>query len=1810
MTEKRDKDLKGIKDEVLDNLIDALDDWDLEAGIGESRSQARRSSEPEPNAAESRSEASAPPDTNGSGSVSSSGSTVDRDGGQKPQTTSSSPLYAPPADLAAEERDEESTALVDVRVNQKYNELVRSMRRAEAEAFKEPEEPAQVIPLRSSPADDVETPKPDDPEPAGGPDEQEMLVEVEVSEPEPATADPTAADAPDEGQTAPAESPVPPAQGRPDIDLPPGLSQILDRLVPKSGRALDLSVPDLPPLDELLDRVQEPHRDRLVLGAKPSPAELAARCEASAEGTEDLALATAFLFEAARLRECRLKDVSKARDLYVLALQLNPEHLVALSGRRRQSMRAGPRDGLVEHIDAELCADLHDAERLELLLLKAEHLLSRAQDLAGAVEVYREAERLAPDDVRPIIGQAVVARHDGDVAELAGRVVSLAERMGDTELKSALQLVAGGLYESVGDTAAFVRHLERAVELNPDSPSAWFGLARARAASDDLRGAAQAWRSLAALMLPGAAQAAFERRAASLLGAQGDPGSATSLLAEPKDRYQWATLFDAAVAKGDRATASRGLVALCERFRDPAIRASLLAELVLRGGADDMERTRELLDALLEEEPAEATTIAARAELARRREETDTLASLQGGGEAASPVGLFRAALMLDHRGTVQDALPWIERAQAAPTVKLEAALMRAVLCVLAGEWTDLVDLLHDAEGGIDSPERRAATLLRLALVHEIRLDDKLGARAGLARALDMQPDLVPALGGLVRTAADAAGRHEALRKLARECQEPTAVELLVEAGLAAEEAEDNGSALDSFGEALSQRADALRALTGAERIHRRTGGGEELIDLWRRAVEASSGGPGASLLIHLARSLLARGEPASAEDALIRALDLWGSDPALSDTLLRLPPSPSQTDWFDAAIAALPEPQRAAALIHAAARAEDDDPGRALNWYRAASELDTRRVDAALGIERAMAALGRFDELESSIRDKLAEDPPEGEADSLWEKLLELAMARGDPSVETERREELIARSPTHLRSLHWLAGRYLSDRRWPELARVMDLVARALDDPAAAAGTAAMAVRVQAHDETTPFGSLETAELAVDRAPEDLRSLANLYRVARHAGAHEPLGRSAAGLSKILGLPRCRAVFELRAAEALRAQGRTDEALEALFRAGEESGHPVAWWMASRLAESEDRPEEAAFAAEATARVAQSMDHQTGDFLRAGRLWLERVGDRNKALKALQGALLVDENCDEAFDLAREAMDHEGVDPKLALELIAHRLSGIRPVEEVVELGTKGAEIALELEDNQHAKELLRAVLAADEEHVDSLVKLVAVAKADEDWAEAAACLEQLTQLTEDPAEKKRYELELGRVAQEKLGDTDRAIRAFQEVTAEEPENLDALRRLSVLLPSARRWREAAEANSLLREVEPDIEGKRDALLRLARAFEVGLRNSMQAQMALDEARRLNPTDLTTIEALVEFFRRQGQHQALKVHLDLAASEQRRLLEADPCDQAVYHGLFQVFSWQGRGDPACTAAAVLEIFGGATDRERELLGQQGGMVWQPGPMVADIRLDEHLSPPEITNSLRALMSRIGDNLTRLAPQTARAYGVGRGERLGRGDQVYELAQGMVTWYGLREIEIYRHPSQPRHWSLLASSPPALILGGELIDGASSGEVRFLLGRAMAILQRKLTVLHQLDTSRLGLLLPAIVKTVAPSFELEEVDEAAVAELGREVARALPKKMRSELGPFALECLGGLRASPGELAAAIDEFADRAGLLAAGGLLPSLGALRRLQSLPGPVDGQIECLSSDGRSGALLRFFVSPEHSSVREKLGLAFPI
>ena len=85
-------------------------------------------------------------------------------------------------------------------------------------------------------------------------------------------------------------------------------------------------------------------------------------------------------------------------------------------------------------------------------------------------------------------------------------------------------------------------------------------------------------------------------------------------------------------------------------------------------------------------------------------------------------------------------------------------------------------------------------------------------------------------------------------------------------------------------------------------------------------------------------------------------------------------------------------------------------------------------------------------------------------------------------------------------------------------------------------------------------------------------------------------------------------------------------------------------------------------------------------------------------------------------------------------------------------------------------------------------------------------------------------------------------------------------------------------------------------------------------------------------------------------------------------------------------------------------------------------------------------------------------------------------------------------------------------------------------------------------------------------------------------------MSKLIPKKMQSELFPFAMECASN-QLDLKMIGPALVETGNRAGLLACGLIGPSLSALKRL--------------GDESQMRALLRFAMSEEIAELRRQVG-----
>jgi hypothetical protein len=198
--------------------------------------------------------------------------------------------------------------------------------------------------------------------------------------------------------------------------------------------------------------------------------------------------------------------------------------------------------------------------------------------------------------------------------------------------------------------------------------------------------------------------------------------------------------------------------------------------------------------------------------------------------------------------------------------------------------------------------------------------------------------------------------------------------------------------------------------------------------------------------------------------------------------------------------------------------------------------------------------------------------------------------------------------------------------------------------------------------------------------------------------------------------------------------------------------------------------------------------------------------------------------------------------------------------------------------------------------------------------------------------------------------------------------------------------------------------------------------------------------------------------------------------------------------------------------------------------------------------------------------------------------------------------------FDLYLTRSAPAVFAVENSSPPAIILGAELMGRADPAEQRFLLARALKLIQGGLVVPSKLGASELDVVVGALGRQHVADYAPVGADVGQIINEERRLQKAISKRTKQEIMPFCYELTGEYRGG-NVMQRAVLSTANRVGLLAAGSISSAISALRRLR-------GDIN-LTSGGSLAAVIRsapeiaelvaFAVSNEHFQLRQKLAVA---
>ena len=813
-----------------------------------------------------------------------------------------------------------------------------------------------------------------------------------------------------------------------------------------------------------------------------------------------------------------------------------------------------------------------------------------------------------------------------------------------------------------------------------------------------------------------------------------------------------------------------------------------------------------------------------------RRQFMERVASTLADRLSDVPEAILAYRALVDEFGPDEGALSALERLYEA-----------------AERWPDLAETIESRLAIADGEESRLALLAKLGAVRRERLDEVPQAieafrqalmidaahapsRTALESLLD-HPDVRREVAGILRPLYEADGQEESLLRVidieAEYAEEPEArLQLYREAARAAEAT--LGDSRRAFGYSLRALREAespdefLPWLERAERLAQAVDAYPELVALLREVTpELLDGDLQLKVTLRVAALLRdALSDKAGARDHYVRALELRGDDrTALEalETLYEEAENPTALlDILRRRAEVAEDDSEKKRILFKQARLSDEtlnDPASAIDTYRQIH--DSYQDDTAFAaLERLFTTTERWDDLISLYEGRIGKGPPGEVKAGLHHKLGQVFEVRlGDHHRAFDQYEEALSFDGRHAATVTSLEG-LMADRA--HAARAAEMLEH---------------VYLARLDWRRVMTTLE-ARLDVSEDPDEKRQI-----LRRLAGLHEEQEEN---------YPAA-----LETTAKLLAEDLTDEPtwheLERLARVANAEARLAEIYATELGKVTADEP--------ATAKLAG----------RTGQLF-EQLGDSERALSFYRRAhAYAPEEDDASFESIDRILRETG-QPEARVDLYrsaleyreepAARLSTLHAIAELQER---------ELQNDDLAIETYRQALDVEETDVASLEALARLFDRRGRYSDLAELTRKRAEHSALPEDEAKFRIVLGKLLQEKLGDTASAIDEYESVvelgsaTAAAREAVAALESLvadpehkahvvDILRPIYERaddWRHLISVNEERLGIADD-DSERVAILReTSRLWETRGRDANKAFDSVRDAFVLDPDD-----------------------------------------------------------------------------------------------------------------------------------------------------------------------------------------------------------------------------------------------------------------------------------------------------------------------------------------------------------------------------
>ncbi|HEY3495558.1 MAG TPA: tetratricopeptide repeat protein [Polyangiaceae bacterium] len=596
-----------------------------------------------------------------------------------------------------------------------------------------------------------------------------------------------------------------------------------------------------------------------------------------------------------------------------------------------------------------------------------------------------------------------------------------------------------------------------------------------------------------------------------------------------------------------------------------------------------------------------------------------------------------------------------------------------------------------------------------------------------------------------------------------------------------------------------------------------------------------------------------------------------------------------------------------------------------------------------------------------------------------------------------------------------------------------------------------------------------------------------------------------------------------------------------------------------------------------------------------------LQKLGRAQQALAELDRSARLDPEARPTLRALADVHIDLG-DAQRAIEIRRREIELAEGSERVALLVELGEIVAGKLKDNDYAARCF--LLALDEAPNDRkiLARLMQLFSAEKDWSRLLEVVVRLAELVDEPEQKAKYLHTAAMVAAREIGDPDQALGLLDAALDADPTHEGATTEALAIRRRLADWNGIKE---LLKRRAQQLAaaGRNKELMttldELGETYE-RLGSIEQAARVYESALDVEPDGVRWLERLARVY---------STDPDFAEQAQEALvlwIELDPYRPDPYQLLRRVHTQVRYADGAWLACQALTVLGqAAPDESRFYARFRGSELVTARRRLSPEEWMELVMPEDGEPLITSLFSLIQPYVLAARGRPESAYGLAVEDELDM--ERYPYGMVYALYHGSQivpadEPRIFQRQSDPSRVTPLATSSPAIVLGkAAFAEGMGPLESAFIAGQELA---------HSLPGMRLRTLLPNLtalkswllgaVRLLKPNFPVAAELDAAVGEAAAVLREAATGEYREHLIHTVSKLLqDGAALDLKKWVRAVDQSADRAGLILCGDLDVSANLIRSEPARAGSADAV-------ARARDLLLYSVSPKYGKVRERLGI----